>query len=70
MTKRAYNDGVRACLAVIRERMDRLTQPETETFRDPASGRSETIEKGEWIGSAYEHELFTGLVKRFEGLLK
>jgi hypothetical protein len=66
---KTYNDGVKDCMAVIQKRVDDLTQKETETFRDPASGRSETIKKGEWTGSAYEHQLFTGLLAKFSALL-
>lgn len=52
-------------IAVIERRMNRLRAPKTETFRDVASGRSETIVKGEWQGSAYQFELFTSLLKEF-----
>jgi hypothetical protein len=53
-------------IKAIERRMDRLRAPKTETFRDPASGRSETIEKGEWQGSMYEYQLFTSLLKEFQ----
>ena len=48
--------------------MNSLRAPKTKTFRDPASGRSETIEKGEWQGSMYEYELFSSLLKEFQAI--
>jgi hypothetical protein len=37
---------------------------------DPASGRSETITKGEWQGSIFEFELFSSLLKEFQEIAK
>lgn len=57
-------------IRAIERRMNALRATKTETFRDPASGRSETTEKGEWIGSAYEFELLNGLFKEFKRIDK
>lgn len=55
-------------IKAIERRMNSLRAPKTKTFRDPASGRSETIEKGEWQGSMYEYELFSSLLKEFQAI--
>jgi hypothetical protein len=57
-------------IAAIERRMNRLRAPRTETFRDVASGRSETITKGEWQGSIFEFELFSSLLKEFQEIAK
>jgi hypothetical protein len=53
-------------ITAIERRMDRLRATKTETFRDPASGRSETVTKGEWQGSIYEFNLFSSLLEEFK----
>lgn len=53
-------------IAAIERRMNNLRAKETYVSIDPASARSETTEKGTWIGSYYEFELFTSLLKEFQ----
>lgn len=61
MPRKKPNPFVKA----IKRRIERLRADKTETFRDAASGRSETINKGEWQGSIYEYNLFTSILKEF-----
>lgn len=50
--------------------MDNLTQKERHVYNDVPSGRTEVIEKGDWMGSHYEFELFTELLNKFRALRK
>lgn len=58
----------KACADVIARRMANLRASKTETFRDAASGRSETIEKGEWQGTIFEFRLYTALLAEIKAI--
>lgn len=60
--------GIDACIAVIQAKIDFNTNKVMSTYVDSPSGRTETIEEGEWMGSAYEWQLFNELKKKFEAL--
>jgi hypothetical protein len=65
---RLRNEGIDACIAVIQAKIDFNTNKIMSTYVDSPSGRTETIEEGEWMGSAYEWQLFNELKKKFEML--
>ena len=57
-------------LKAIERRMDNLRAAKDERWRDPAGGYGEDIKKGDWLGSAYELQLFTSLLEEFQKIAR
>jgi hypothetical protein len=58
----------RACANVIESRMKQLRATKDEYWPDPAGGTGDHIHKGDWMGSAFEFQLFTKLLAEIKAI--